>query len=418
MLEEGTIVWRQEQGAFPEDITLDTVRTWALWQTDVERRIGPQFARRDVRRRAWAYIRGLLSPIERKNSWQLAEVNGEATPYGVQHLLGRAIWDADALRDALRSYVVEHLGTSQAVLVVDETGFLKKGQRSAGVARQYSGTAGRVENCQIGVFLTYATSQGHCLLDRALYLPQEWTKDKARCTAAGIPDEHAFATKPQLAQQMLQRAFEKEVPAVWVVGDSVYGDNRSLRLWLEANQRAHVMAVSGKEYVWRAGRQHQVKTLLAGLGAEGWCRWSAGDGSKGLRWYDWCWLPLARPLPAAWRRWLLVRRCLSDPTALTAYVVFAPAATTLATMAQVAGQRWTVERCFEEAKGEVGLDQYEVRSWTGWYRHITLAMWAYALLTVLRATQLPREEAPKKMLPQPIPSSLAAFKAARGLRCP
>jgi len=417
MLEEGTMEVWQQPGSCPGNVTLETVRTWALWQTEVERRIGPQFARREVRWRAWAYMRGLLSPIERKNGWQLAEVNGEATPYGVQHLLGRAIWDADALRNDLRPYVVEHLGTPQGVLVVDETGFIKKGQRSAGVARQYSGTAGRVENCQIGVFLTYATPQGHLLLDRDLYLPQEWTRDKARCEAAGIPDERSFATKPQLAQQMLRRAFDGGVPAAWVTGDSVYGDNRSLRLWLEENQRAHVMAVSGKEYVWRAGRQHQVKTLLAALGADGWCRLSVGDGAKGPRWYDWCWLPLARPRLSAWRRWLLVRRSLSDPTELTAYVVFAPEATTLATMAQVAGRRWTVEQCFEEAKGEVGLDQYEVRSWTGWYRHITLAMWAYALLTGLRATQLPREEAPKKMLSQPIPSSLAAFKATRGLLC-
>ena len=239
-------VW-QQPGSCPGNVTLETVRTWALWQTEVERRIGPQFARREVRWRAWAYIRGLLGPIERKNGWQLAEVNGEATPYGVQHLLGRAIWDADALRNDLRPYVVEHLGTPQGVLVVDETGFIKKGQRSAGVARQYSGTAGRVENCQIGVFLTYATPQGHLLLDRDLYLPQEWTRDKARCEAAGIPDERSFATKPQLAQQMLRRAFDGGVPAAWVTGDSVYGDNRSLRLWLEENQRAHVMAVSGKK---------------------------------------------------------------------------------------------------------------------------------------------------------------------------
>jgi SRSO17 transposase len=417
MREEGIMERWQEQGVFPEDVTLDTVRTWALWQTEVERRIGPQFARREARWRAWAYIRGLLSPIERKNGWQLAEVNGATTPYGVQHLLGRAIWDADALRDDLRPYVVEHLSAPQAVLVVDETGFLKKGQQSVGVARQYSGTAGRVENCPIGVFVTYASPQGHLFLDRELYLPQEWTSDKVRCEAAGIPAERTFATKPQLAQQMLQRAFAAGVPAAWVTGDSVYGDNRSLRLWLEANHRAHVMAVSGKEYVWRTGRQHQVKTLLAALEAEGWCRLSAGDGSKGPRWYDWCWLPLARPLLAAWRRWLLVRRSVSDPTELTAYVVFAPEATALATVVQVAGSRWTVERCFEEAKGEVGLDHYEVRSWTGWYRHITLAMGAYALLTGLRAAHLSTTPPLKKMTRGSTQGSLTAFKASRGLAC-
>jgi len=310
---------RQEWCPAPTDLALETVREWTIWLTEVERHILPRFPRRDARRRAWAYIRGLLSPVERKNGWQLAEVNGDATPYGVQHLLGRAQWDADALRDDLRPYVVEHLGAPQAVLVVDETGFLKKGQHSAGVARQYSGTAGRVENCQMGVFLTYAGPQGHVMLDRELYLPQEWTNDAARCKGAGIPAERLFATKPQLAQQMLKRAFDHGVPAAWVTGDSVYGDNRSLRLWLEAHRHAHVLAVSGREYVWRAGRQQQVKTLLAALAAEGWYRLSAGDGAKGPRWYDWMWLPLAAPLQPHWRRWLLVRRSLSDPTELTAY---------------------------------------------------------------------------------------------------
>ena len=408
---------RQERCPAPPDLALETVREWTLWLTEVERYILPRFPRRETRRRAWAYIRGLLSPVERKNGWQLAEVNGDATPYGVQHLVGRAQWDADALRDDLHPYVVEHLGAPQAVLVVDETGFLKKGQHSAGVARQYSGTAGRVENCQIGVFVTYATPQGHLLLDRELYLPTEWTNDVTRCKAAGIPTERCFATKPQLAQQMLQRAFDHGVPAAWVTGDSVYGDNRSLRLWLEAHCHAHVLAVSGKEYVWRAGQQQQVKTILAALAAEGWCRLSAGDGAKGPRWYDWRWLPLATPLQPHWRRWLLVRRSLSAPLELTAYVVFAPHGTGLETVVQVAGSRWTVERCFEEAKGEVGLDQYEVRSWTGWYRHITLAMWAYALLTVLRTANWPQAPLSKKMSRGSTRSSLTAFKIGRGLVC-
>jgi SRSO17 transposase len=406
---------RQEQCAAPGDLALETVREWTLWLTEVERWLMPHFARREARRHAWAYIRGLLSPVERKNGWQLAEVNGDATPYGLQHLLGRARWDADAVRDDLRAYLVKSMGDPHAVLVLDETGFLKKGQQSAGVARQYSGTAGRVENCQIGVFLAYASVHGHALLDRALYLPKAWTDDRERCAHAGVPEEQLFATKPQLARQMLKRAFDAQVPAAWVTGDSVYGDDRRLRVWLEEQNRAYVMAVSGKEYVWRAGRQHQVKSILAALETEGWCRLSAGDGAKGPRWYDWRWLPLAAPLSPHWRRWLLVRRSLSDPTELTAYVVFAPPATLLATVVQVAGSRWTIERCFEEAKGEVGLDHYEVRRWTGWYRHITLAMWAYALLTVLRATHLPTEEAPKKTLAQPTASSLTAFKAARGL---
>ena len=380
---------RQEQGPVPGDLALETVREWTLWLTEVERWLLPHFARREARHHAWAYIRGLLSPVERKNGWQLAEVNGDATPYGLQHLLGRARWDAEAVRDDVRAYLVQSIGDPQAVLVLDE----------------------------IGVFLAYASVHGHALLDRALYLPKAWTDDRERCQHAGVPAEQRFATKPQLARHMLQRAFEAGVPATWVTGDSVYGDDRRLRVWLEEQDHAYVMAVSGKEYVWRAGRQHQVKSVLAALGTEGWERLSAGDGTKGPRWYDWCWLPLAAPWQPAWRRWLLVRWSLSDPAALTAYVVFAPHATTLATVVQVAGSRWTIERSFEEAKGEVGLDHYAVRSWTGWYRHITLAMWAYALLTVLRAVQRPTKEAPKKMSTQPAPSSLATFKAARGLRC-
>jgi SRSO17 transposase len=266
------------------------------------------------------------------------------------------------------------------------------------------------------VFVTYATPQGHLLLDRALDLPKEWTNDATRCKGAGMPAERRLATKPQLAQQMLQRVFDHGVPAAWVTAACVSGDNRSLRLWLEAPRQAHVLAVSGPEYVWRAGRHQQVKPILAALAAEGWCRLSAGAGAKGPRWYDWTWLPLAAPLQPHWRRWLLVRRSLSDPTELTAYVVFAPHGTGLETVVQVAGSRWTVEQCFEEAKGEVGLDQYEVRSWTGWYRHITLAMWAYALLTVLRAAHLPAAPPLKKILQGSRRSSLTAFKTSRGLR--
>jgi SRSO17 transposase len=407
----------QEPGTTPAALALETVQAWALWLTEVERRLLPHFPRHEARRRAWAYIRGLLSPVARKNGWQLAEINGDTTPSGVQHVLGRARWDDEAVRDELRAYLVEHLGEPQAVLVIDETGFLKKGQHSAGVARQYSGTAGRVEHCQIGVFLAYASRQGHALLDCALYVPQAWTNDRERCERAGLPEKQPFATKPALARQMLKRAFDARVPAAWVTGDSVYGDDRRLRVWLEEREQAYVLAVSGKEYVWRGWQQHQVKTVLATLPPDGWTRLSAGAGTKGLRWYEWRWLPLAHPMHPAWRRWLLIRRSVNDLTDLTAYVVFAPHESALETVVRVAGSRWTVESCFEAAKGEVGLDQYEVRSWAGWYRHITLAMWAYALLTVLRAVHLQSEEALKKTLSSPNPSSLAAFKAKRGLGC-
>lgn len=399
------------------EATASTIAGGQAYLADVARRLAPYFARSPSRQRVMAYLRGLLSEAERKNSWQVAEICGESTPYGFQYLLNRADWDAEAVRDELCHYVVQHLGDPTGVLVLDETGFLKKGAHSAGVARQYSGTAGKVENCQIGVFLSYASPLGHALLDRELYLPRAWTDDAERCRQAGIPTDRPFATKPQLARQMLTRALAAGVPAQWVTGDSVYGDDRRLRLWLEGRPQGYVLAVSGKEYVWLGSQQRQVKTLLASLPAEGWTRLSAGDGTKGPRWYNWRWLPLAAPPEPGWGRWLLVRRSLSTPTELTAYVVFAPQATTLAEVVRVAGSRWTVESAFEEAKGEVGLDHYEVRSWTGWYRHITLAMWALALLTVMRAGTIAVETFKKSQRLSPEVSPLAAFKARRGLAC-
>jgi SRSO17 transposase len=387
----------------------------AAYLTDIERRLAPYFERAEPRQQAMAYLRGLLSPAERKNSWQLAEVSGAATPYAFQHLLRRALWDPEAVSAELRHYIVQHLGDPKAVLVLDETGFLKKGRHSAGVARQYSGTAGKVDNCQIGVFVGYASQLGQALLDRELYLPHEWTNDRERCRQAGIPAARRFATKPQLAQQLLGRAFTAGVPATWVTGDSVYGNDRRLRMWLEAQPRAYVLAVSGQEYVWRGGRQCQVKTILAALPEEGWTRLSAGEGTKGPRWYDWHWLSLADPVDPSWRRWVLVRRSVSAPTELQAYVVFAPQETTLAEVVRVAGTRWTIESCFEAAKSEVGLDHYEVRSWTGWYRHMTLAMWVLALLVVLRAGAMAVEALKKSLSPPQVRSSLAAFKASRGL---
>jgi SRSO17 transposase len=406
-----------ESPTTPTTQEIAVVQGWAAYVTDIAQRLGPYFARAETRQRVMTYLRGLLSPAERKNSWQLAEISGAATPYGFQYLLGRADWAADAVRDELRVYIRQHLGDPKAVLVIDETGFLKKGRHSAGVARQSSGTAGKVENCQIGVCVAYASQLGHALLDRELYLPAEWTNDRERCRSAGIPDDRDFATKPQLAQQMLARAFAAGMPAQWVTGDSVYGNARQLRMWLEGRPQAYVLAVSGQEYIRLGGRQRQVKTLLAAPPPQGWTRLSAGDGTKGPRWYDWRWLPLAEPQEPGWRRWLLVRRRLSVPTKLTAYLVFAPQDTTLAEMVQVAGTRWTIESSFEAAKGEVGLDDYEVRNWTGWYRHITLAMWAYALLVVLRAGPMAVEALKKSPPPVQKRSGLAAFKAQRGLAC-
>ena len=393
----------------PAELTVETVRGWQLALNEVEQRLGAHGARGEVRQRLGAYLRGLLRPVERKNGWQLAEAAGEHAPYGMQHLLGRAVWDHDAARDEVRRYVVEPLGIPEGVLVIDETGFLKKGTHSAGVARQYSGTAGRVENCQIGVFLAYASARGQAFLDRELYLPEGWTQDRARCAQAHIPADRRFATKPALARRMLERAFAAEVPAAWVTGDCVYGDNRRLRQWLEEQERAYVLAVSGKEWVEVEGGHCPVKAVLAALPAEGWTRASAGAGAKGPRWYDWCWLPVAAPPPPDWRRWLVVRRSIAAPTALTAFLVFAPQHTTLLEAVHTAGTRWAIEISFEAAKQEVGLDQYEVRSWPGWYRHITVAMWAYALLSVVRARHL------QEPSPSPPPADGGAAAPSAGI---
>src|SRR5712692_4152664 len=348
---------RQELSTPPPDLARETVRAWAVGLTEGARRIMPRFARREARRQAWASLRGLLSPVERTNGWQVADIHGATTPYGVQHLLGRAQWDADEVRDDVRPSLVEHLGDPHAVRVVEETGWRKKGQQSAGVARPESGTAGRVGHGHLGVFVPSASPQGHLLLDRERELPKEWTNDAARGQRAGIPAERPCATTPPLAPQRRKRAFDEGVPAAWVTGERVSGDHRSRRRWVEEAHHAPVLAVSGKAEVWRAGRQHQVPTILAPLGAEGWCRVRAGDGAQGPRWSDGCWLPLAAPRLPAWHRWLLVRRRVRDTTELTAYVVFAPEATAVETVGQVAGSRRTVERCFAEAKGEVGLDQ-------------------------------------------------------------
>jgi SRSO17 transposase len=391
------------------------VQVWNVYWAQIERRIGSVFARSDARTRAMAYLAGLLSPAERKNSWQLAEISGDPNPYGFQHLLGRADWDPDVLRDRLRTYVTDYLADPDAVGVIDETGFLKKGTHSAGVARQYSGTAGRIENCQIGVFLAYASGHGHTLLDRELYLPKEWTVDRDRCTRAGIPDDRAFATKPALAQQLLARTFDASVRLAWVTGDCVYGDDRALRHWLEERRQAYVLAVSGKETLWIDHVQRSVTTIVTDLPGDGWERISAGAGSKGLRWYDWQRLELSEAAQAGWQRWLVFRRSISDPSEVPAYRAFASASTPLTALVRVAGTRWTVEESIQTAKGEVGLDHYEVRSWTGWYRHMTLALWAQAFLAVIRDET--GAAAPKKGAQhRPVPHSLARFKAHRGRR--
>jgi SRSO17 transposase len=362
---------------------------WAGEIERVSRRMRPRFARAEMRVRSRRYLLGLLSGAARKNGWQLAEAAGERTPHGMQELLNRAVWDAAAVRDDLRAYVVEHLGAPDAVLVVDETGFLKKGRRSVGVQRQYSGTAGRIENCQVGVFLAYASGAGHAFLDRALYLPQVWAEDVARRVEAGVPADVDFRTKPQLARMMLEQALAAGVPFGWVTGDEVYGGDRRLRLWLEEQDLAHLLASKATEPLWtsteRGPAQVAAADLIAGLPEDAWVTLSAGDGAKGPRLYDWAWAPI-RPLREPGRGyWLLARRSLTDPADVVYYVGYGPAETPLAELVRVAGTRWAIEACLEEAKGEVGLDEYEVRRWDGWHRHVTLSLLAHAVLAVTRA---------------------------------
>jgi SRSO17 transposase len=370
-------------------VSVASVFEWRLELSALHARLGELFVRSEPRRQAGLYLEGLLSAVERKNGWQLAEHLGDARPWRTQRVLSHVQWDEEAARDLCRGYVVEALADREAVLIVDETGFLKKGTKSAGVARQYSGTAGRIENCQIGVFLAYASSKGHALIDRELYLPKEWAEDPARRAAASIPQEVAFATKPELARRMIARAIAAEVPFAWVLGDEVYGSDRRLRIDLEQQERPFVLAIRSNEKLWsmlddRTG-QHAA-ALAAAVSEEAWQRLSAGAGAKGERFYDWARVRLMRLQQPPWEHWLLVRRHPSKPDNLAYYVVFGPADTSLATLARVAGRRWAIEECFEVAKQEVGLADYEIRSRHGWYRHVTLAMLALAFLAAMRVT--------------------------------
>ena len=366
---------------------IEDVEAWAAGLQVLHARIAGRFARAEPRRRVLAYLRGLLGNVGRKNGWQLAEHAGERTPDGMQRLLATADWDPDLVRDDLRGYVLEHLGDPQAVLVVDETGFLKKGTTSVGVQRQYSGTAGKVDNCQLGVFLAYASGKGRAFIDRELYLPRCWTDDPARCRAARVPEEVGFRTKPQLARVMLERALDAGTPAAWVTADEAYGGDPTLRCWLEARGMSYVLAVKCTEPLAIPGPDGAARAtaaqLAAGVPAEQWVTASAGHGAKGRRLSDWTRVELALPAAAGTARWLLVRRSRSDGH-LAFYACFATAGTSLLGLVRVAGARWAIEEGVEQAKDEVGLDHYEVRRWPGWYRHVILALLAHAFLVVAR----------------------------------
>ena len=349
--------------------------------------VGARVGRPEAQRHAADYLRGLIADVERKNGWQLAEYAGYAHPRGIQRVLDRYAWDAEAVRDDLRQWVVAELGDPRGILVVDETGFPKQGRQSAGVARQYTGTLGKIANCQIGVFLGYATSGGHVGLDRALFVPQEWFADRERCRRAGIPDEVVHRTKPRLALEMIERALDAGVPAAWVTGDEVYGSDGNLRRALEARGQAYVLAVRSNECTttWPPdGPPGQVRmaAVAATMPAAAWQRLSCGEGALGPRLYDWAAVPLRPALRDGWVHALLVRRHPERPDELAYYLVYAPTGTPLAELVRAAGARWTIDDLFKLAKGQVGLDHYEVRSRRGWYRHITLALLALAALTI------------------------------------
>jgi SRSO17 transposase len=384
---------------------------WSESFNEMFMQVAGVFSNAQVRRHGRAYVLGLLSQAERKNSWSLAEFAGDASPDGMQRLLNFSPWDEDAARDALARYVVRAMGDPAAVLAVDETGFLKKGRMSAGVARMYTGTAGRVENCQVGVFAAYLTPDGgRALIDRELYLPEKWTSDRERCRAAGIGDGTGFATKPRLAQAMIGRARDAGIPFGWVAGDEVYGGNPGLRSWLEEQEIAYVMAVACNDIIAMAAGGMRADEAAALVPKDGWQRLSCADGSKGPRLYDWALIGTAGP-----GHQLLVRRSLAPgekgQLELAFYRCWSPRPVSLPELVAVAGARWGIEDCFGEAKGEAGLDHYQVRRYRAWYRHVTLSMLAHAFLAVTARASRPGTPPPE---PGPASGNDRAVPAEKG----
>jgi SRSO17 transposase len=394
------------------------------WQEEFEVfhvRFADLFERSESREQARKYLRGLLTEAERKNSWQVAEAVGDRIPDRMQRLLYRVPWDADAARDRLQEFVIETFGDPEGIGVVDETGFLKKGTQSVGVGRQYTGTAGKRENSQVATVLSYATKDAHVFLDRELYLPEAWARDRVRRAKARVPEEVGFATKPEQAAAMLEHAWEQGVPMQWVTGDEVYGDAPRLRETIQAHGRFYVLAVSATTRVWterpeveepaeqtggrprRAPRVAQdapkarmVSEIIASLPRSAWKRLAVVEGEKGMITYHWARVRVVESrdqLPGP-QVWLLARRSKSAPDKLAYYLAYAPPRTSLERLVRVASSRYTVEQCIEEAKGETGLDEYEVRFWHSWYRHITLSMMAHAWLASIKL----REQG-KKALP-------------------
>ncbi len=359
--------------------------------------VAARFGRVETRRTAREFVAGLLSELPIKNCWTLAEHVGHRTPDAMQNLLARASWDEKGAGDDLRGFVTGHLGDAGAVLVVDETGDLKSGIHTVGVQRQYTGTAGRIENAQVAVYLTYATDAGHTFLDRELYLPKSWTEDRERCEEAGVPATVGFATKPALATAMITRALDGGVNAAWVAGDEVYGADPGLRHILERRGVGYVLAIGCDRRVdTRAGR-YRADELAATVPKRAWQRLSAGDGAKGPRFYDWAWIDIEPDHPSPGHRWLLVRRNNSTGE-LAYYRCYSPKPVPLRTLVGVAGRRWTVEENFKTGKGLVGLDKHQVRTWCSWRRWTMLAMLAHAFLVALAVTERAAQPTPDDLI--------------------
>lgn len=368
-----------------------TLVDWRSALGELKAYVAPALGRAETRISAGAFIDGLLSGAERKTGWMLAEEAGLDRPYRIQSLLGRSTWSADALRELVQDYVMASLGDADGVLVVDETGFLKKGAHSVGVARQYSGTAGRIENCQVGVFLGYASRYGHALIDRRLYLPKGWAEDSERRRKASVPENVAFATKPAMAREMIAAALDAGTTCAWVLADALYGSDYQLRRMLEDRGQPYVLAVRSNQHLRFLTHEGLIQTdpayLAEELEAGDWHALSSGEGAKGPRLYHWARLPLNWTTQNGFERWLLFRRSLRNPDELAYYFAYAREGASLEELAGAAGLRWTIEECFLRAKDDLGLDHCEARSWHGWHRHMTLVMVAAAFLASLAADQ-------------------------------
>ena len=399
-----------------------TLELWASSLREVKRRIRPPFAQERAALNAGLFVDGLLGDERRKTGWMRAEAAGDPGPWRQQALLDRDRWDADALRDLVRNYVTEHLADENAVLVIDETGFLKQGKASCGVARQYTGSAGKITNCQIGVFACYVSQHGHAFIDRTLYLPKAWAEDPGRMKAAHVPENKAFATEPALAAAMIERAIAASAPFAWVAADSVYGVG-SLETALRRAGKGYVLGVAKNHSVTSWGNAKPMagtaESVAQDLAASDWRRLSAGEGTKGPRLYDWAYVELAdidagdydASRSGLWTRGLLIRRTIADQD-LAFFSTWAPVGTSIEKLVRVEGCRWAIEDSFEAAKNELGLDHNETRSWHGWHRHVSLVMLAFAMMATIRhqANKAPAKTKQRKRIPEIRRLSAGQFK--------